>query len=344
MTTMLLDRPDPIRDDLTRRRLLGAGLGAGVGLALTGCTSNEPAAAPSASPTAEAGWSFTDDRGTTVSLPARPQRIAAYEIAAGPLRFLGAPVVAVFGGRPLDQSAHLDGLDLAGISSAGAVIGEVNYEVLIELEVDLIVTLFNADQPAVFGFNDAPAQAKAERIAPIVALDGTEDRGATMTRFVDLASSVGADQQAPALSAARRRYTDAQEAMRAATAAKPGLRALAIRLDPQAGTVTFIGPYELYPQLQQFADLGLDLAEFTGGRETASLEEISKYRGDLLLVDAFSNLPAVAELPLWTELPAVKAGQTVPFQPLARYRHDQVAAEIEAVVAAVRAANAALVP
>lgn len=225
MNTMLLDHPRPlapeIDDDLTRRRLLWGAGGLTAGF-LAGCADDGDSRAADPTPSATAAaWSFTDDRGVTVNLPARPARIAAYEIAGAPLMFLGVPVLAVFGGTTIAESGHYTGLDLAGVDSAGQVYGEVNYDKLAALDVDLIVALFNADQPAVFGFDDAAAQAKAEAIAPIVALDGTADLEPTMARFVALAELLGADVAAPAVRAARSRYDAARDAVREAVTESP---------------------------------------------------------------------------------------------------------------------------
>lgn len=67
------------------------------GVALLTALSPHSDAAQSATPAAERLWTFTDDHGTTISLPERPERIVAYVGSAATLWDYGIRPVGVFG-------------------------------------------------------------------------------------------------------------------------------------------------------------------------------------------------------------------------------------------------------
>src|SRR5690348_13132494 len=84
-------RPHGLPNSATRRTVLGGVLGA---LAASRLSTSR---AQDATPAADGPWSFTDDKGVTVELPARPLRIIADVNAAAPLWDFGIRPVAVFG-------------------------------------------------------------------------------------------------------------------------------------------------------------------------------------------------------------------------------------------------------
>ncbi|MGH8933792.1 MAG: twin-arginine translocation signal domain-containing protein [Egibacteraceae bacterium] len=309
MTTLLA--PPPFLDDVTRRQFL-TGTAAAAAVLLAGCGTG----ASGQGGTAE--WSFTDDRGVTVELPARPTRVAAYTAPGAALLSFGIRPVAVFGQAPLADPL-LEGLDLTGIASAGETYGEVNLEKLLALGVEVLVTAFDPNQDGpIFGFTDETVQQRAEQVAPIVAINGIENPGEVIRRFGDLAATLGADLAAPAVAASRQRYEDAREAVRAAVAGKPGLVAISVYARPSDG-ITVWRPTE-NPHTRQLAGLGLRFAEldtetadinesFTGAlAETLSLEQAGKYPADLILLDR-AEPEDMAGVATWEALPAVRAGQ-----------------------------------
>src|SRR5690606_4347656 len=89
-------RPRPSQPAFTRRTALAASIAGMTGLAgLSHLTATaQEAATPATGP--EAGWSYTDVFGNTVSLPAPPVRIAANLVTAAALWDLGIEPVAVF--------------------------------------------------------------------------------------------------------------------------------------------------------------------------------------------------------------------------------------------------------
>lgn len=128
--------------------------------------------------------------------------------------------VGIFSGAQSNQNPIFEGVDLTGIESLGEVYGEINVEKLAALAPDLVVVPFDPRQDGPpFGFIDGPVQGQVQAIAPIAAIDGIKDPVQVLTRFAELAVALGADLQAPAPAAARKRFEDAAAALRAAAAA-----------------------------------------------------------------------------------------------------------------------------
>lgn len=340
------DRADPVAVDVTRRRFLIGGVS--LAAVLAGCAAGPPTAPSRGGP----GWRFTDDRGVAVSRPGRPARVVANDQAGAALISLGVRPVGIFSGAPVAGNPSLDGVDLAGTASLGEAYGEIDVEQLAALRPDLVVVPFDPRQDGPpFGFSPGPVQGQVESIAPIVALDGIRTPTEVLARFAELAVTLGADQQAPGPATARGRYEDARARLRDAVAAKPGLRAVAVYASPGDG-VYFCRP-DAWPGLAQLRDLGLDIVDPQGDPgdvnddftnffyDRASLELAGKYPADLILLSSGSG--EMSAVPTWTALPAVRAGQVVPFRQLGSWTYDQNAGEIDAVAAAVRAANPALV-
>lgn len=350
--TVTIDHPTQVLevlDDLTRREFIRNLTAIGL-IAVAGCASDGVNGQGSSS---DAAWTFTDDGGNVVNLPAMPTRIAAIPAAAGALIALGVRPVVIFAGEPFDQEPGLEGLDLTGIESAGNTYGEVNIEKLLELRVDLVVTAFDPLQDGpIFGFVDGPVQGQVEQIAPIVALNGIEDPGKVIRRFEELAVVLGADVQTPQVKASRQRFEGARQALRDAVAGKSGLLALALYASPTDGI--YVHRPGQSPATRQFLELGMKIVEpegepadinedFSGFfSEILSLEQADKYPADIFLLDRFEpeDMAAVAT---WAALPAVKAEQLVGYSALIKWTYDQQADELEAIAAAVRSANPDLV-
>lgn len=309
-------------------------------------------------PGQEQRWTFTDDRGITVTLESRPQRIVAYETAGSALWHLGITPVGIFGGASLIDNPNLVGVDLTGIESVGEVYGEINLEKLAALQPDLIVTAFDPQQSGpVFGFTEDSMRDKVQTIAPIVALDGIKDPTVVIGRFEELAESLGADLQAPQLVAARQRFDDALAELRAAVADKPGLLAVAISASPGEGVVYFARP-AASPGLRQFQQAGLELVEPEGDPgdinedfttffwDKVSFELANKYPADLILFDSRfgpSGLDALADVGTWRTLPAVEAKQIVDWRALENWSYPAYTQDFERLTDAVKSANADLV-
>ena len=317
---------------------------------------SDDAATTSDTGTAEE-WSFTDDRDVTVTAPEAPQRVVAYHNAAAALIPLGVRPVAVFGGSAPEDSSLLSGLDVSGIESVGDVYGELNYEALAAVDPDLIVTLFDpAQQGPAFGFLE-DAEDIAGDIAPIVALDGTADPEDAIGRFEELADALGADLDAPEVAADRDAFHEAVEDLEAAIADNPGLTAAAMQAYPGDG-IYWARP-DKFASLRLFAEAGLELVEPEGDPgdvnedfvawfwDLVSFELGGKYPADLLLVgnnEGAMDAQQITSVETLAAQPAVAAGQTVEWQVLDRYSYAAFTEHIEALTAAVEAADPDVVP
>ncbi len=109
-----------------RRRLTGAVLTLTAALAagaLVGCGGGA-AGAGAADPVAgEAGWEFTDDRGTTVSLDETPTRVAGLNDVLSSLWNYGMEPVASFGQTSIAEDVAFGGRDLSGVDVVGTASG-----------------------------------------------------------------------------------------------------------------------------------------------------------------------------------------------------------------------------
>ncbi|MPZ99547.1 MAG: ABC transporter substrate-binding protein [Dehalococcoidia bacterium] len=300
--------------------------------------------AEASSPTT--GFTFTDGRGVTVTLDRKPERIVAYAAPAAALWHLGVTPVGIFAGSPLSESANLADIDVTGIDTVGSVYGEIDLEKLVALEPDLVVTACSPRQgDLLWGFADLQVQEQVESVAPIVAINGIEDPTEVISQFEALATAMGADIEGPEYAAASQRFDTAVADLEDATAAKPGLTAVAVTsYDRQ---LYFAKP-AAFPALRQMGTWGLTVVEPAGGDdfwETVSLEEANKYLADLILYDTqpVLDLEDLSNIGTWQSLPAVQSGQIVPWDKLENWSYAAYAADIEAITQGVKAADPDLV-
>jgi len=217
----------------TRRSIVPVLISLVILLTTAGCGTN-----PSLSLGPEAGgdtglaagetWTFTDDRGITVTLPRRPVRIVAQSSAAAALWDLGIQVVGVFGPQRLPDGSsvpEIGRVDLSTVTSVGEQWGEIDLEKLAALRPDIILTTMYL--PPELWYVPAELEPKVQAIAPIVAIDvGQKPIVEPIRRFEALAEALGADLSTPAHAAARQRFENASADLKAAIAEKPGLEAM----------------------------------------------------------------------------------------------------------------------
>src|SRR5262249_26290474 len=132
---------------LTRRRFgLAAGAVTLAGL-LAACGDDEPTPAASADDAAAGPWTWTDDRGDTVELDQRPERIVVSQWLLPAFWALGIKPVGVLTFMPWDD---IDGYAEAGIAEGDVTVlsttyGEVDLEKMVGLRPDLVVLDSYAD-------------------------------------------------------------------------------------------------------------------------------------------------------------------------------------------------------
>lgn len=294
---------------LDRRRLLAAAAAA----VLVGQTS---AAAQEATPTS-GEWTYADDAGNTVTLPAPPRRIVAYLPIAAALWDYGVRPVGVYGTtRRPDGSPEVfvGNLDLDAVASLGETYGELDVEALVALDPDLIINDRWFETMDLWGLDEnATAQVKA--VAPVaeIAFTGRPVTD-TLASVEKLAVALGADPDAPEIVEAKAAFDAAVAGLEAAIAEKPGLTAIFISGTPEQ-SLWVANPLQSADMLL-YQSLGLDIvtpeidpAEYW---EELSWEQAGKYPADLILVDS-RQWSATGEqlkaIPTFGALPAARAGQ-----------------------------------
>lgn len=342
--------PSRRRSARTLRSLVALLLAAS--LAATACSTDDGDVATDGSTGGEApqgseGWSFTDDLGTTHTLDAVPDTIAAQSVAAGGLWELGIEADAVFGplrrpdGTP-DPSIGL--ADPAAFDSLGEVDREINLEALAALQPDIIVTaMWSEDR--YWGIDDADV-AQIQQIAPIVGIRvDNRSLDEPLERFAELAASLGADLETGPAAEARAAFDAASARLRTALADNPDLLVGAV-----SGSLTemWVAYPPAFPDLRYFGDLGMTLVEpaehpTSGGFwETLSWEQADKYPVDLVLADARGGTleQVLAFIPESArQLPAIDAGQITLWRTVHAYGYGNVAQNLEDMAAAVESAS-----
>lgn len=336
------------------RRLVLLVIGALAMAPLAACSGSDepPGAARTGSddqPSVEAPpgeWSFTDDRGETVTLEEAPATIAADAASAGGLWEYGIDVDGgVFGeitlanGEPGPAIGLADPDDFESVGEAT----QLNIELLAAQQPDIIVGAM-WDETQFYGID--PEQLDAvEQIAPVIGIR-VDDRPVTepLARIAELAVSLGADPDG-ALAEAEAAFEAASDDFAAANEAQPDLLAAAVS---GSATEMYVAYPPAWPDLSYYQDLGMNLVEpeehpTSGGFwETLSWEEAGKYPVDLVLADArggsleaiLDQIPAVA-----LSLPAIEADQITPWPAVHAYGYGNVAEILDGLTTAVADAD-----
>ncbi|SEG53242.1 iron complex transport system substrate-binding protein [Thermomonospora echinospora] len=326
----------PTAVPMSRRGLLALGATA-FGVLLTGCGTGEEGSS-SASPAKGGPWSFTDDRKTPVTADAVPSRVVAFTGTAAALIDFGLDrqIVGVFG-----ETTRKDGtlepqagdLDAGKVTVIGNAWGEFNIEKYAALRPDLLVT--HMYDPGALWYVPDESKDKILRLAPSVAI-GTARVLLTqpIERYAELAASLGADLNAPKVAQAKARFEKAAEAVRKAVERNPGLKVLAASASPD---LLYVSNPKVNTDLVYFTELGVpvvvpDKPGEGGHFEELSWENADKYDADVILLDNRGTALQPADLtakPAWKELPAVKAGQIAPWDPVPRFSYAGAAPLLE---------------
>jgi iron complex transport system substrate-binding protein len=314
MRLLMLDHvtaPPVSGGGLTRRRFgLAAGAVTLAGL-LAACGDDDAAPTTGASASAAGPWTWTDDRGDTVSLDARPERIVVSQWLLPAFWALGIKPVGVLMFMPWGD---VDGYAEAGIPEDEVTVlsteyGEVNMEELVGLQPDLIVLDSYADSPTLWGFTDKATQQKAAKIAPIVAISAETGALEGIRARHDLAAALGADLDAGAVIGAKQEFDDASAAIEQAIADKPGLSVAVVGAFDGG---LWVAPAADYADLTYLQGLGLTVwkpAKVPDG-DILSWENAAGVDADLVLLDDRDDVDQAIEVnPVFGRLPAVEAGQ-----------------------------------
>lgn len=337
---------------IDRRRMLAAGsalIGAvALGHGATRAQDATPAATPVGGVDPVTGaWSFTDDKGVTVTLPARPERLVIDVNAAAPLWDYGIRPVGLFG-----WNVDIDGtlgdaggnIDPAQVELVGDVNERLRVEEAVALDPDLIITItFSPDDPAEYWSFDPDILEQVQSQFPIIALSatGSADRG--VERYVELALALGADLSTPEIEAARAGYEAAIAATSAAAAARADLDVL---FGYFASTELYFASAQDWNDLTFYASLGLNILSVgapAGEYWTqVSAEEFGTYPSDVLFRSTRGGTLTTGELeadPVFGLHPAVAAGQVFDWNQDVILSYQGMTTALEAIRSAIESST-----
>lgn len=280
---------------------------------LAAATIAAPVGAQSGSP-ADAGWTWTDGAGKTVTLEQRPERIIAHAYSAAALLEFGIRPIAIYADMAIADDVGLRGTDLTGIEALGEEWGQIDVERAAALEPDLIVADYWPVEQAYSGMEEGVEERSKliGELAPVVGPAQGDSIVDLIEGYADLAATLGADTET--LAAARADFETARDAFTAATAAKPGLTALAISPFTDG---YYVAVPQYAPELRDLQQWGLAVIdpetpdpEFPYW-QTLSYEEADHYQPDLLLFDDRNyptNLELLQQQPIADSIRAYAAG------------------------------------
>lgn len=329
--------------EFSRRGLLGAAGLAGIGAFVAACGGG------SGGDDASGGgaWAFTDDRGKKAAAKARPRRVVAYIGSAAVLTDLGVGdrIAGVFG--PSKQGGRVDpmsgNVDVDKIPSLGVTFGEFNVEKYAALHPELLVThMFVKD---VLWYVPDKSKVKIAQLAPEVGVNVFDvDLRHPIERYAELAASLGADLKSAANTAAKTRFDTSISTLR--DAVKKNGKNIKVLAASAAADALYASAPPKYPDLAYFSRLGVDFVQpkpdSQGFFEELSWENAGKYDADLIMLDSRSQALQPKQLrskPTWNSLPAVKAGQIVPWLSEPRYSYAGCAPTIEALAKSIASAR-----
>lgn len=298
-------------------------------------------------PEADGEWTFTDDRGITVTLPQRPERIVAQSTSAAVLWDFGIEPVGVFGPSRLPDGTNdfqAGEIDFDQVEVIGDY-GTFDLEKLIALDADLYVDLTFGGESLWYLTDEEREQ--VEQFMPTI---GLSMQGIsvleTIGRFEELSVSLGVDLDSPEMSAVKSEFDEAEADLEAAIAEKPGLTVL---VTSPAVDMIYVASPEWMVDLFYFRELGLDIVVPDTGEEgfweLLSWEQANKYPADLILVDARNDqiVQEVDAVGTWESLPAVKAGQLGPWYAGAPYSYARLTPMMRELAEIIRESDADLV-
>jgi iron complex transport system substrate-binding protein len=296
---------------MNRRTLVKGGLTGGT-FAIIGIRAGY-GQTPDASP--ESGWTFTDDRGITVSLPSVPTRVIAQTVSAASLWDFGFHVVGVYGDVYTDDGTtpdpQLGNVDVTQVANLGEWGTDLDTEKVVELGAQVYV---DVDRGGGLWGITPEVEALLLEIVQTVGIATTVSYKTATERFEQLAVSLGIDSSAPELVTARQATSGAETALAEVARSKPGLKVLVLTGDPTTNAY-FVSP-EAAGDLMYYKSLGVDIVvpenpspENLNVFEAASWEQVGKYPADVILFDSRFDVTTLDSDALWSALPAVQAGQ-----------------------------------
>ncbi len=260
------------------------------------------------------GWSYLSGDGKTYTADEVPTSIIAHAYAAKVLLEYGITPVGIDADTALPDDVGLQGAIFDGIEILGEEWGVIDVEKAAELEPDLIVGDWWPAENAYSGL-EGGVEDESKRIAELATVVGAS-QGDSIVELIEgyavLAESLGAD--TGVIEEQRAEFDAAVAAFEAATAAKPGLTALAIS---PFDADYYVAVPQYAPELLDFQSWGLAVIDPDSPDEdfpyweTLSMENADKYQPDMLLFDDRGypgNKETLDAQPIAGEIAAYAAG------------------------------------
>lgn len=279
---------------------------------------------PSGGVEPDGSWAFTDDRGTTISLPGTPTKVVAFVGYAAALYDLGFEVVGYYGGATDADgtpAAIAGNLPIDRIPSVALADNDysVDVEKLIDLETELFIgpNYSIAADPAVIWPLDADIMAQVALVTEVIHIAGGDgaDVERTIETIANLAIALGVDPSAESLVASRDDFTAARDNLATAIASRPNLTTLWM-----SGSASGFWVSTTSSDILFLRKLGLQ----TVGDEVSlvaeqSWETFGTLTADLIFNDDrtsywYSPEQLSEEIPSYPLHPAVAAGQVMPWR------------------------------
>lgn len=301
------------------RRILGLLLAVLLaGGLVAGCSSGSTSAGASASSSAApVEWTYTDDTGTTVTLPQRPERVASYADYAIGMFAYGLTPTAVFGRVDVASDPRFADYDLSNTTIVGNSYGEIDLEALAAAKPDLIVTgIYPTDRAGTldatapyYAFADLEQQEQLKKIAPIVAIKVGGNGLDVIKSLTALAAALGASPDK--ITAAQADFDKAAADLTAAAKNQP-LEVTQMYAD--ADGIYVVKPAD-EPETQLYQSLGVTYTNLHPDGpyywDIFSWENVGQMMtGDILLpnIEGFQEADLKAQ-PTFASSPALVAGQ-----------------------------------
>lgn len=329
----------------SRRGLLAAGGALGLGAALAAC--GDSGSDEADSPGAGGAWRFKDDRGEVAQADRTPERIVGYVASAAALHDFGIECTGVFGPTTLpggEPDLQAGDLNVDELTVIGNTYGQFNVEKYASLRPELLVT--NMQEPPVLWYLPEESTEEIVSLAPAVGIrtSGTS-LDAAIGRFAELAESLGADLKAEKVVRAKSRFEQASQTLTKTAEDRRGLKVLAVSASAE---LLYAAVAEDFGDLRYYQRLGVEFvtpenAGEDGFWEESSWETVDRYEADVIMVDRRTGNLQPDQLqetkPTWRRLPAVAAGQVIPWQSEAHHSYAGHAPLLEALADALRDAR-----
>lgn len=279
-------------------------------IALTGCSaSNGAAADTSTAPGTSSGpWSFTDTGfSKTTTLDEAPDSIVVDAYSAAALWDYGVRPTGVFGfGLTEEGGLSVGNADVSQMAIVGQD-AEFNLEKLLSLKPDVIVGFGNTDGSG-WTWWDEKVQSDATATAPFLPVKfGNRPVQEVIEDYASLAKALGGDIESEAAISAKNAFNERLATLKTLAQEKPQLKIIALNGYDEL----YVGQKSL-GQLALLEELGFTLTGPTDKSGWASLswEKVGDYPADIVLSYS-GTAEQVKDHPVFSALPAVKAGQVV---------------------------------